>query len=140
MLFADMLFDSGFNARVQDIAIVFRKKAGIPFTVHQAGIVVADVEEAAADLEARGFGPFMMAAASLPRWTERGADDGSAARWVWRITTASSLNFWNRERVPTFTGTAWIPRAGRSSSTSVFSRMRWMNGRISLRQWGARCG
>jgi hypothetical protein len=74
MLLADILFDSGFNAKVQDIALTFRKKAGIPFKVHQAGIVVPDVEAAVADLEARGFGPFIMAAASLPRWTERGSD------------------------------------------------------------------
>jgi hypothetical protein len=52
----------------------FRKKAGIPFKVHQAGIVVPNVEAAATDLEVKGFGPFMMAADSLPRWTERSKD------------------------------------------------------------------
>ena len=74
MLLADILFDSDFNTRVQEVAGAFRKKARIPFKVHQAGIVVPDVEAAVADLEAKGFGPFMMAAASLPRWTERSAN------------------------------------------------------------------
>lgn len=74
MLLADMITSPGFNARMQEIAAPFRKQTGIPFRVHQAGIVVPDVEKAAADLEAQGLGPFMMAAATLPRWTERGGE------------------------------------------------------------------
>ena len=72
MLLADKLFDTNFNARIQDLAGDFRKKAGIPFKVHQAGVVVPNVEKAALELEAKGFGPFMIGADSLPRWTERG--------------------------------------------------------------------
>jgi hypothetical protein len=74
MLLSDMLSKTNFNAGMQEVAAEFRKKAGIPFRVHQAGIVVPDVEAAAIDLEARGFGPFMIGAASLPRWTERGTE------------------------------------------------------------------
>jgi hypothetical protein len=74
MLLADILFDSDFNTRVQEVAGAFRKKAGIPFKVHQAGVVVPNVEKAALELEAKGFGPFMIGADSLPRWTERGKD------------------------------------------------------------------
>lgn len=74
MLLADMITGPGFNARMQEIAAPFRKQSGIPFRVHQAGIVVPDVAKAAADLEAQGLGPFMMAAATLPRWTERGGE------------------------------------------------------------------
>lgn len=74
MLLSDVITGHGFNARMQEIAEPFRKKAGIPFKVHQAGIVVPDVAKAAAELEAQGLGPFMMAAATLPRWTERGAE------------------------------------------------------------------
>ena len=36
--------------------------------------MVPDVEAAAAALEAQGFGPFMIAAGTLPRWTERDAE------------------------------------------------------------------
>lgn len=74
MLLADMLVHPDFNMRMQAVAAPFRKKAGIPFRVHQAGIVVPDVEAAAASLEGQGFGPFMIAAATLPRWTERKAE------------------------------------------------------------------
>jgi hypothetical protein len=74
MLLSDMLSKTNFNAGMQEVAAAFRKKAGIPFKVHQAGIVVPDVEAAAVNLESKGFGPFMIAAASLPRWTERGAE------------------------------------------------------------------
>lgn len=74
MLLADMLAHPDFNKRMQAVAAPFRKKAGIPFSVHQAGIVVLDVEAAAASLEVQGFGPFMIAAATLPRWTERDAE------------------------------------------------------------------
>lgn len=74
MLLEDMITGPGFNARMQEVAAPFRKKTGIPFKVHQAGIVVPDVAKAAAELEALGLGPFMMAAATLPRWTERGAE------------------------------------------------------------------
>ena len=74
MLFADMLVNPDFNTRMQAVAAPFRKKAGIPFRVYQAGIVVPDVEAAAAALEAQGFGPFMIAAGTLPRWTERDAE------------------------------------------------------------------
>lgn len=72
MLLADMIKEPGFNARMQEIAAPFRKQAGIPFRVHQAGIVVPDVARAAEELESQGLGPFMMAAATLPRWTEHG--------------------------------------------------------------------
>ena len=71
MLLADMLVNQDFNTRMQAVAEPFRKKASIPFRVYQAGIVVPDVETAAASLEAQGFGPFMIAAGTLPRWTER---------------------------------------------------------------------
>lgn len=74
MLLSDMLFGDDFNAGMQEVAAAFRKKAGIPFKVHQAGIVVPDVEKAAEKLEGKGFGPFMISAASLPRWTECGAE------------------------------------------------------------------
>jgi len=60
--------------RMQAVAAPFRTKAGIPFRVHQAGIVVPDAEAAAASLEGQGFGPFMIAAATLPSWTERKAE------------------------------------------------------------------
>ena len=74
MLLADILVNPNFNARMQEVGATFRKKAGIPFRVHQAGIVVPDVEKAADSLEAQGFGPFMIAVATLPRWTERDAE------------------------------------------------------------------
>ncbi len=74
MLLSEMAEGPGFNARMQEIAAPFRKKTGIPFRVYQAGIVVPDVEAAASDLEAKGLGPFMVAASALPRWTERGRE------------------------------------------------------------------
>jgi hypothetical protein len=74
MLLADILVHRNFNAQMQELGATFRKKAGIPFGVHQAGIVVPDVEAAADSLESQGFGPFMIAAATLPRWTERGRE------------------------------------------------------------------
>ncbi|MBN1496228.1 MAG: VOC family protein [Spirochaetes bacterium] len=74
MLFLDMMSGSGFNARIQEVAAEFRNRAGIPLRVYQAGVLVPDVVKAAIDLESQGFGPFMISSASLPRWTERGAE------------------------------------------------------------------
>lgn len=74
MLLSDMINGPGFNERMQDVAAPFRKKYGVPFRVHQAGIVVPDVMRAAEELEEQGLGPFMIASATLPRWTERGEE------------------------------------------------------------------
>ena len=67
----DLLNARDFRQAVYEIAKDFRAAHNFP-DIHQLGIVVPDVEEAAAKLEARGIGPFFIAASVLPFWSERG--------------------------------------------------------------------
>ena len=56
----DLLKSDDFNLAVSAIAKDFREKYKFP-DIHQLGIVVPDVEAAAAELEAKGIGHFFIA-------------------------------------------------------------------------------
>lgn len=69
--FDDLLQDNNIHNTVSRIAKDFRKKHNFP-DVRQLGVIVADVEEAAAKLEEKGIGPFFIASDTLKFWDERG--------------------------------------------------------------------
>lgn len=69
--FDDLLKDDNIHDTVSLIAGDFRRKQNFP-DVRQLGVVVANVEEAAAELEKRGIGPFFIASDTLKFWSERG--------------------------------------------------------------------
>ncbi len=72
MLFLDTLLqERDFAAAVDTLAADFRGKYHLG-RISQLGLVVADVEAAAAKLEKAGIGPFLISAGSLARWDERG--------------------------------------------------------------------
>lgn len=70
ILFEDLLKEEDFAGAVGEIAADFRKRFALP-AVHQLGIVVPDVEEAAGELEDRGIGPFFIAGGDTDFWHER---------------------------------------------------------------------
>lgn len=72
MIYFDDLFkDDNIHDTVSRIAGDFRKKFNFP-EVRQLGVIVADVEKAAAQLEEKGIGPFFIASDTLKFWDERG--------------------------------------------------------------------
>jgi hypothetical protein len=72
-LLSDLLASGDFRTAVDRLAREFRERHGLP-SIHQLGIVVPEVESAAGELEARGIGPFFIAAGSPALWRERGED------------------------------------------------------------------
>lgn len=52
---------------------------GLPH-VHQLGVVVADAEAAARDLEDKGLPPFFIAAGKVPKWIEGGRERSFAGK------------------------------------------------------------
>ncbi|MBN1472722.1 MAG: VOC family protein [Syntrophaceae bacterium] len=72
MIYFDSLLKADdFVFAVSSIAKDFREKFQFP-DIHQLGIVVPDVETAAAQLEEKGMGPFFIASDTLDSWNERG--------------------------------------------------------------------
>lgn len=67
----DLLAAPDFAAAAQALAADFRRDYGLG-PVHQLGVVVPEVEAAAAQLEARGLGPFFIGAGKPAFWRERG--------------------------------------------------------------------
>ncbi len=68
--FNDLLEADNFTLAVSRLAKDFRDKYEFPL-IHQIGVVVPDVQAAAAELEAKGLGPFFIASGSLALWNER---------------------------------------------------------------------
>lgn len=73
MYFDDLLKSGNLDDEVSRIAKDFRAKHQFP-EVKQFGVVVPDVEAAAAELEKKGIGPFFIASDTLEFWKERGKD------------------------------------------------------------------
>jgi hypothetical protein len=69
----DLLAAPEFKAAVDGLAREFRAEHKLP-PVHQLGLVVPDVEAAAAELEERGIGPFFIAGGAPVLWRERGEE------------------------------------------------------------------
>ncbi len=73
ILLDDLLEAEDFCQAVENLAYDFRHALGLP-KIHQLGLVVPDVEDAAARLEARGIGPFFISQGSPVFWRERGQE------------------------------------------------------------------
>lgn len=69
----DLLSAEDFGAAVDGLAREFRSKHELP-AIHQLGLVVSDVEEAARTLQDRGIGPFLIGSGSPVLWRERGEE------------------------------------------------------------------
>ena len=69
----DLLSADDFGAAVDGLAREFRDRHELP-AIHQLGLVVPDVKEAAHTLEDHGIGPFFIAHGSAAWWRERGQD------------------------------------------------------------------
>lgn len=70
VLFDELMKAHDFAGVVGELAGDFRKRFALPH-VHQLGVVVPDVEEAAKELEDKGIGPFFIAGGSTDFWYER---------------------------------------------------------------------
>jgi len=70
IFFKELLNAPDFSAAVDELARGFRDSYSLP-PIHQLGIVVGDVEQAAYDLEAQGMKPFFIAEGSPVSWHER---------------------------------------------------------------------
>jgi hypothetical protein len=68
--FNDLLEADNFTLAVSRLAKDFRDKYEFPL-IHQLGVVVPDVEAAAAELEAKGMGPFFITPLKPVFWNER---------------------------------------------------------------------
>lgn len=73
VLFEDLLRYEDFTSAVNALAHGFRAKHRLP-AIYQLGLVVPDVEEAAASLEALGIDPFFIASGAPVFWHERGQE------------------------------------------------------------------
>ena len=73
VFFENLLSAEDFSAAVDGLAREFRNRHELP-AVHQLGLVVSDVKEAAHTLEGRGIGPFFIVHGSAAWWRERGQD------------------------------------------------------------------
>ena len=73
VLLGDLLNAADFSKAVDGLAREFRDQHKLP-AIHQLGLTVPDVEDAARDLEAKGIGPFFIANGSPVFWRERGQE------------------------------------------------------------------
>ena len=73
ILLSELLSAPDFKTAVDDLARGFREEHELP-PAHQLGLAVPDVETAAAELEARGIGPFFIASGAPALWRERGQE------------------------------------------------------------------
>ncbi len=73
MFLEEMLRAPDFGTAVGNLARPFRERWGLP-EVHQLGLVVPDVENAADALTRRGIGPFFIALGAPRLWRERGRE------------------------------------------------------------------
>jgi len=73
ILLEDLLHDEDWSKTVNSLAREFRDQHRLP-PIHQLGLVVSSVEDAARSLEAQGIGPFFIASGSPVLWRERGQE------------------------------------------------------------------
>jgi hypothetical protein len=71
--FDDLLNAADYDQAVAALALDFRTRHELP-PLGQLGLVVANAEQAAAGLEARGVPPFMLLKGAAKQWRERGRD------------------------------------------------------------------
>lgn len=73
MFLEELLRSPNFGDAVENLARSFRERWGLP-EVHQLGLVVPDVENAADALAKRNIGPFFIAVGAPRLWRERGQE------------------------------------------------------------------
>jgi hypothetical protein len=73
VLLGDLLNAADFSKAVDGLAREFRDQHKLP-AIHQLGLTVPNVENAARVLEAKGIGPFFIANGSPVFWRERGQE------------------------------------------------------------------
>ncbi len=73
VLLDELLAAANPSQAIESLAREFRCKHGLS-RIHQLGLVVPDVEEAARTLEERGIGPFFIAQGAPVFWRERGQE------------------------------------------------------------------
>ena len=73
VLLGDLLNAANFSKAVDGLAREFRDQHKLP-AIHQLGLTVPNVENAARVLEAKGIGPFFIANGSPVFWRERGQE------------------------------------------------------------------
>jgi hypothetical protein len=73
VLLDNLLNATDFSKAVNGLAREFRNRHKLP-AIHQLGLTVPNVEDAARDLEAKGIGPFFIANGSPVFWRERGQE------------------------------------------------------------------
>ncbi|MCX7854758.1 MAG: VOC family protein [Anaerolineae bacterium] len=71
MFLEELLQSPDFGAAIGNLARPFRERWGLP-EVHQLGLVVPDVENAADALKKQNIGPFFIAVGAPRLWQERG--------------------------------------------------------------------
>jgi hypothetical protein len=76
---AELLDTQDFAGAVKCLAADFRREHGLP-PIAQVGLVVPSVVTAAMELEARGMGPFFLAAGRPVLWRERGEERSFSGR------------------------------------------------------------
>ncbi len=69
----DLLEKNNFEDHVDNLARDFRIRHALG-KIHQLGVVVPDVEQAAANLEAKGIRPFFIASGAPVFWREKGRE------------------------------------------------------------------
>jgi len=79
MFFDELLQAKDFRTAVDEIGKDFRARFALP-AIHQLGLVVPDVEQAADELESKGLGPFFIVNGSVDVWQERGDEKGFAGK------------------------------------------------------------
>ncbi len=79
IILMNLLDAKDFKAAVDEIAAPFRAEFELP-PIHQLGLVVASVEAASEELEARGVGPFFIGEAAARRWRENGEERSFAGK------------------------------------------------------------
>jgi hypothetical protein len=75
----DLLKSNDFTGAVGELAADFRASHDLG-KIHQLGVVVADVEKAAGQLEAKGIGPFFIASGAPVFWREKGKERTTAGK------------------------------------------------------------
>jgi hypothetical protein len=80
MIFLEALLNSlDFAGSVDNLAADFRAQHSLG-SIHQLGVVVADVEKGADQLEAQGIGPFFIASGAPVFWREKGEERDVAGK------------------------------------------------------------
>lgn len=119
----DLLKNDNFAGVVEDLASDFRARHDLG-KIHQLGIVVEDVEKAAAQLESKGIGPFFIATGAPVFWRKKVRSVMLRESWESLTIRALNWNCWNPSRDRIFTQGALINRGRWLCSTWDFwSRM-----------------